>query len=65
MLQMFLDYFSCFATNKLLQSSRFFRLIFLTPFSDMPSLNRNKNFVCENCGTLTTELILDRHKKRC
>ena len=31
----------------------------------MPSLNRNEKVTCENCGTQTTKLNLERHKKRC
>ena len=31
----------------------------------MPSLNRNENTNCENCGTQTTRLNFARHKKRC
>ena len=43
----------------------YFRLIFQTPNIEMPSLNRNENVTCENCGTQTTKLNLARHKKRC
>ena len=32
-------------------------------FSEMTSLNRYEKVECENCGTLTTKLILERHKK--
>ena len=31
----------------------------------MPSLNRYEKVTCENCGTQTTKLNLERHKKRC
>ena len=31
----------------------------------MPSLNRNEEVTCKNCGTQTTKLNLARHKKRC
>ena len=31
----------------------------------MPSLNRNEKVTCDNCGTQTTKLNLERHKKRC
>ena len=54
----------------LLPSSRFnlhvyFRLLWQTPIIEMPSLNRNEKFTCENCGTQITKLNLARHKKSC
>ena len=54
----------------LLQSSCFnfyvhFRSICLTPFTQMPSLNRYEKVLCENCGTHTTKPNLARHKKSC
>ena len=54
----------------LLQSSCFnfyahFRSISLTPFTQMPSLNRYEKVSFENCGTQTTKLDLARHKKSC
>ena len=42
-----------------------FRSICLTPFTQMPSLNRYERFTCENCGTQTTKLNLARHKNSC
>ena len=43
----------------------FFRLIFQTLYIEMPLLNRNEKFTCENCAPQTTKLNLARHKKRC
>ena len=31
----------------------------------MPSLNQKEKVTCENCGTQTTKLSLERHKKSC
>ena len=66
MLQSFRHYFF-FA---LLQSSCFnfyvhVRSFCLTPFTQMPSLNRYEKVICENCGTQTTMLNLARQKKSC
>ena len=31
----------------------------------MPSLNRNENVTCDNCGTQTTKFILAGHHNKC
>ena len=54
----------------LLPSSRFnlhvyFRLICQIPNIEIPSLNRNENVTCDNCGTQTTKPNLARHKRKC
>ena len=55
----------------LLQSSYFnfsrsFQIIlFLTNFTQLPSLNRYEKVTCENCGTQTTKPNLARHKNKC
>ena len=59
-----------FISFSLLPSSRFnlhvhFRLLCQTPIIETPSLNRNEEILCENCGTQTTKLNLARHKERC
>ena len=65
LLQIFGHFFICIATVKLLQSSRFFRLLCQTSIIEKPSLNRHEKVTCESCGTQTTKLNLARHKKRC
>ena len=42
-----------------------FRSIFLTLFTQMPSLNRLEKVRCEKCGTQTTNLNLAHHKTSC
>ena len=63
-------YFFAFISFALLPSRRFnfhvyFRSTLLTPFNQMPSLNRYEKVRCENCGTRTTNLSLGHHKKSC
>ena len=41
-----------------------FRSFCLTPFTQMPSLNRYKKVTCENCGTQSTKLNLAHHKEK-
>ena len=65
MLQIFHHYFLCIATVKLLQFYVHFRSICLIPFTQTPSLYRDKNVTCENCGTQTTKLSPARHKTSC
>ena len=40
-------------------------IVFLTNFTQMPSLNRYEKVKCENCCTQKTKLNLARHKKSC
>ena len=37
----------------------------LTPFAQLPSLNRYEKVTCEKCGTQTAKLNLARDRKRC
>ena len=40
-------------------------IVFLTNFTQIPSLNRYEKLTCVNCGTQTTKHNVARHKKRC
>ena len=56
-------YFFCIATIKLLKLLLSFQIILFV--TKMPSLNRNENVTCENCGVQITKPNLARHKKGC
>ena len=40
-------------------------ILFVTIFTQLPSLNQYEKVICENCGPQTTKLNLARHRKRC
>ena len=63
LLQMNHHFFTCIARLKLLKLLRFFLKILF--FTEMPSLIRKEEFVCEHCGTQVTRKNVSRHKNRC